>query len=146
MHFARGLCAQLAIMRNNLILLGMLIAVGGVVGYSQMIQRAQGLLSPEQLLALVRIRRPWWDTFIPAVPLLVAYPLLSVFPRHQAFVAVPALLLSVILVVKEFSSAAKRTATIGLPGAFVAARSRANAVLVVALLAGMGLVVWVRHL
>lgn len=116
------------------------------MGYSQMIQRAQSFLAPEQLLALVKIRRPWWDTFIPAVPVLVAYPLLAFFPRHQAFVAVPALLLSIILVVKEFSSATKRTAAIELPEAFVTARSRANAVLVVALLAGVGLVVWVRHL
>jgi hypothetical protein len=133
-------------MKNNLILLGMLIAVGGVVGYSQLLQRAQAFLSPEQLLAIVKVKRPWWDTFIPVIPLLAAYMLLPVFPEHQAFVAVPALLISVGLVVKEFSSSARRAEAMELPATFVAARSRANAVLAVALLAGMGLVAWARHL
>jgi hypothetical protein len=133
-------------MKHHLILVGMLIAVGGVVGYSQLMQRAQGLLSSDQILSLAKVKRRWWDTFIPAVPLLLAYLLLPVLPEHQALVAIPALLISVGLVVKEFSSSVRRAEAMALPAAFIAARSRANIVLVVALLSGMGLVVWVRHL
>ena len=127
-------------MKNQIILLGALIACGSLLAYVQMLQKAQGLLSADQLYALTtRQKAPWWKLLIPALPVLFAFELLPYFPGRQAFVAVPALVVSIGLEFAFFRSIAKRAKDIELPAAFVAARRRANTILVFGMIAGIGL-------
>jgi len=127
-------------MRNQFVVFGVLIAVGGLLAYVQILQRAQRLLSPDQLYALAqREVGPWWQGFVPVAPVLPAYLLVPFFPDRQAYIAVPALLLAFVLEVRFFLHAAKRKQDIGLPEAFVAARKKAHAILAFALIAGIGI-------
>jgi len=136
---ARNRC-QIADMKNQIILLGALIACGGLLAYAQMIQKAHRLLSPDQLYALTtRVRVPWWKLLIPAFPVLIAYELLPFFPGRQAFVAVPALLFSIVLEFVFFRSVAKRTKDIELPMAFISARRKATIVMAFGMIAGIAL-------
>lgn len=117
-------------MKTHIVLVGAIIACCGIFAFTQILQRAQSQLSPDQLVALVaQNQSSWLQFFLPVAPVMVAYLLLPVFPNHQALLSIPALLLAAVLIALQFIAAAKRTRTLNLPDAFIAARRKAIATL-----------------
>lgn len=134
-------------MKTNIALLGAFIVCCGIFAHSQILQRAHSLLSPEQLVSLVAQSQSSWAQFLlPASPVLLAYLLLPLVPDHQAWAAVPAMMLSAGLIAFQFVSAAKRTRTLNLPSAFIAARRKATVALFSGMVLGMCIVVWAMHI
>lgn len=117
-------------MKTHIVLIGSLIACCGLFAFSNILQRAQRQLSPEQLATLVaQNQTSWVQFFLPIAPIAIAYLLMPVFPDHQALLAIPALILGVGLLLLQFIAAAKRARTLDLPGPFIAARRKANVTL-----------------
>lgn len=117
-------------MRTHIVLVGSIIMCCGLVAFSNILQRAQSQLSPEQLATLIAQGRiSWRDFFVPVAPVLAAYLLMPVFPDHQSLVAIPAIIVAFVLFGLQFSAAGKRVKALGLPDSFIAARHKANVTL-----------------
>jgi len=134
-------------MKTNIALLGSFIVCCGLFGHTQILQRATSHLSPDQLAALVaQNQSSWFQFLLPISPILVGYLLLPVFPKHQALVAVPAMILSAGLLGLQIASAAKRARALNLPVAFTPARRKANAALLSGLVVGVFIVAFAWYL
>jgi len=128
-------------MKSDLFIIGILVVGCGVFAYMQILQRAQTLLEPQLLVDLLaRAKGSWTGFLLPLAPTAIAYLLLSRFPKHQAAIAIPAIVLSAILLIIELRKGHKRADAVGLPPEFRALRRKANMVLVATLFIGMGLV------
>jgi hypothetical protein len=128
-------------MKSDLFILGVLVVGCGVFAFTQIMQRAQTRLEPQLLADLTaRARGSWTEFLLPLAPTFVAYLLVTRFPRHQAAIAIPAILLSAALLVLQYLAARKRVASLDLPPDFLAERRKANVVLVATLVVGMALV------
>lgn len=131
----------------NIVLLSAFIACCGIFAHTQILQRAQSRLSPDQLAALVAQNQGSWVQFLlPISPVFVAYLLLPLFPDHQALLAVPAMILAAGLIALQFASAAKRARALNLPVAFIAARRKETAALLGGLIVGMCIVAFAMQL
>jgi hypothetical protein len=130
-------------LKNHLTLIGILIIGGGLFAFSQILQKAQSLLTPE-MLAKIAAQKPasWTGFLLPLAPLVLAYLLLPHFPNHQAWVAVPGMLLGAILVFRELRASARRSRALELPEAYYQDVRKANLTLVISMLVGGALLAY----
>jgi len=128
-------------MKSDLFIIGVMVVGCGVFAFTQILQKAQTRLEPSLLAELTAKGKGTWTEFLlPLAPTFVAYLLVTRFPRHQAAIAIPAILLSAVLVFLQYRAARKRVASVDLPPEFLAERRKANIVLVATLVVGMGMV------
>ncbi|HET7812655.1 MAG TPA: hypothetical protein VFL16_18930 [Steroidobacteraceae bacterium] len=129
-------------MKSDLTIIGILAMGCGIFGYTQILQRANSRLDPQLLADLMaRARSSWSEFLLPLAPTALAYLLVSRFPRHQAGIAIPAILLSALLLFLQVRKAQKRADAVGLPPEFIAERRKGNIVLLACLLVG-GLLIY----
>jgi len=126
-------------------MLGILIIACGIFALGQIVQRAQARLSPEMLAKLAAQRSSGWAGFLlPLAPMIAALLLVDYFPNHQAWIAVPAMLLGFGLLVREIVAGARRTRELGLPVDYLAAVRRANLLFLASALLGGGLLLYLH--
>jgi FtsH-binding integral membrane protein len=140
---ARRSTQPLASMRSHLIFVAILIVSGSLFWFAKIMERAQRSLTPEHLKLLNSSNEsPWSQFLIPIVPIVLGYILLSVFPQHQAWVAIPALLLAAAAMGLQYRAAARRTKTPELPAEYQVENRKAKAVLMGGVGIGMALIIW----
>jgi hypothetical protein len=129
-------------MRSYLLFVGVMIVGCSLFQFSKVMHQANRRLTPEQLALLVASRENSWSDFLlPTLPIIVAFIALSIRPALGGWVAIPAIVVSAIIIGLQMRSASRRMNELDLPESFLRSKRNASLLLVVGMAVGFALIV-----
>lgn len=132
-------------MSSQFTFIAILIISGSFLMFSKMLERAHRQLTPEQLKSLsAGDENSWFRFLLPIAPVAIGYVLVALLPGYQAWVAIPAIVLTAVMLWLQRRAAAKRMEALNLSVEFYSARRNANLALIGGVALGAALLVWAR--